>query len=67
MTRKIRITTGDLRVEAELNELKTLMNEKTAGSEKPSPPEKAAPKPAEGFSLKSYGFIKLAIGKIYFC
>ncbi len=47
------------RLEKELNDLKTLINEKAAGTEKPSKPEKEIQKPAEGFDIKSYGYIKL--------
>jgi hypothetical protein len=47
------------KLEKELGELKTILTEKTASAEKPSAPAQEAPKPSGGFSIKSYGYIKL--------
>lgn len=47
------------RLEKELGELKAILTEKAAGAEKPAPPVTEAPKPSDGFSVKSYGYIKL--------
>ncbi len=46
-------------LEKELSELKAILTEKTATVEKPSVPAQAAPTPSDGFSIKSYGYIKL--------
>jgi hypothetical protein len=46
-------------LEKELGELKTILTEKTATPEKASVPAQAATTPSDGFSIKSYGYIKL--------
>jgi hypothetical protein len=46
-------------LEKELGELKAILTEKTAKAEKPSAPAQAAPTFSDGFSIKSYGYIKL--------
>jgi hypothetical protein len=46
-------------LEKELGELKTLLTEKATSAEKASIPAQAAPTPSDGFSIKSYGYIKL--------
>lgn len=47
------------RLEEELGELKAILTEKTTTPEKASVPAQAAPTPSDGFSIKSYGYIKL--------
>ncbi len=47
------------RLEKELNELKSLLTQKVASTEKPAAPAQEAAKASGGFEIKSYGYIKL--------
>jgi hypothetical protein len=49
------------KLEKELDELKSILTEKTASTEKEAAPVKEAAKPSEGFEIKSYGYIKLDV------
>jgi hypothetical protein len=46
-------------LEKELNELKSILTQKSVTSEKPVSSPQEAPKATDGFSIKSYGYIKL--------
>lgn len=47
------------RLEKELGELKAILTQKSASAENKAAPAQEAPKASEGFSVKSYGYIKL--------
>lgn len=46
-------------LEKELDELKAILTEKSASEKTPSSPIQETPKASDGFSIKSYGYIKL--------
>ncbi|MBN1906441.1 MAG: hypothetical protein JW927_15225, partial [Deltaproteobacteria bacterium] len=47
------------RLEKELGELKAILTQKSASAENKAAPAQEAPKASEGFSVQSYGYIKL--------